>query len=265
VTGARLESFVQLEAWLVTLVGGLLMLAAWRGGFVVARGRNEAERARAEPHASSLAQWCLGLFGLLQAFAFGTVYAKYEARRADVVVEANAISTFTTAVEVFPANVRGPVMAGVARYVRLHRAAGQPDRSREDRVRIDGQIRALQLEIAARVVEHVRTPAGAPFAILVLPAMNDAFDQYEARVAGLAMHTPYVVLALLLVVSVLSAYAVGRAEGHALAVQPRSTLLFILLALAVLYATLDLDQPWTGLSRVSDLPMERLEETLGGT
>jgi hypothetical protein len=262
VTGAWIEPFVRRDAWLVALVGGAAMVGAWRGGFVLARRLGDAERGRLEPHASALAQWCLALFGLLQAFAFGTVYAKYESRRADVVAEANAISTLATRVQLLPEEVRGPAVDAIGRYVRLHEAAALARRSREERVKVDARLRVLQREIAGRVVAHVRTPEGAPSAILLLPAMDEAFDQYEARVAGLAVKTPYVVLALLLLVAVLSAYVVGRAEGHAHARQPPSTLLFIVLVTAVLYATLDLDQSWTGLSRISDLPMERLEESL---
>lgn len=130
---------VALDARIVTLVDALLMLAAWRVGYRLSRRRLPDERVRMAKHASSLAQWCLGVFGLLQAFAFGTVYAKYESRRVDVVLEANAIGTFAMRVEVFPAQVRAPVLQSLGLYVALQRQAAEGGRTREERRSLDGR------------------------------------------------------------------------------------------------------------------------------
>lgn len=251
----------QSPLWLA-LLNAVLMVLAWRFGFARTHRISEDEKQARTRHAGALVQWVLGLLGLLQAFSFGTVYSKYESRRMATAIEANAISTFSTRLELLPDEKRRPATEQLAQYVRLHRAAVGPGIDLAERLRIDAEIHRLQNGLKELVLTHVKTPAGAPYTVALVPPMDVMFDQYESRIAGLTSHVPAVVMGLLLFVSMLAAHVIGRAEGLARSSPPRETLLFVALVSVVSYAILDLDRPWAGLSRVSELPMERLEQRL---
>ena len=257
------DLFARTSAAVITLANGCLMLVVWRASFAVAQGRRASERSEGAEHAASLAQTCLALFGLLLAFSFGTVYAKYESRRLETVAEANAIGTFAIRLRLLPEDAREPLLDALRQYIRLHRAIVDPVRTYAERRGLDHEIRALQSRMVDSLTAWLRTPAGGPLTITLLPSLNAVLDQYEVRVAGITSHVPYDVLALVVVMSLVTAWAVGRSEGFAQNFPPRSTIFFLLLVSAALYCTLDLDQPWTGLSRVSESPMERLAESLG--
>ncbi len=95
-----------------------------------------------------------------------------------------------------------------------------------------------------------------------MPPLNALLDEYEKRVHGTLARVPLDVMLVLLVTSSACAFLVGRSEGASLQKQPRMMLIFLLAAF-VFYASLDLDQPWRGFIQVSELPMERLERSLG--
>jgi hypothetical protein len=247
--------------WLA-LLNAVLMVLLWQAGFRRTRRVAESERPARVRHAGALVQWVLGLLGLLQAFSFGTVYSKYESRRMSTTIEATAISTFSTRTELLPAEPRRIAREALVRYVGLHQEIAAPGLSFRERLHIDTEIHRLQDELKALVLAHVKTPAGAPYTVALVPPMDVMFDQYEARFAGFAAHVPFAVAALLLFVAMLAAHVIGRAEGLAQPRPPRETLLFVALVSAVTYTILDLDRPLTGLSRVSELPMQRLRERL---
>jgi hypothetical protein len=75
-----------LEAWFVTSIIAVSMLAAWRAGIILGRWLRAGNDAAPQFDNESMA-----LFGLLLAFAFGTSLSKFDQRCIAVVQDSNAI------------------------------------------------------------------------------------------------------------------------------------------------------------------------------
>lgn len=259
-----------LDQWLaqtntaaIALADLCLMLLAWRLGFRYARRGIARGSHLPADHAVGVAQSALALLSLLLAFTFGTTYSKYEGRRNDTVVEANAIGTFGTRLLLLPVEIREPALEHLRTYVQLHRRIVNPSLTRADRLVIDRDILTLQDWFVRTITDHLRTPAGASLTFAMMPAMNGMIDEYAERAHGVMAHVPAAVIFLLLVISVASAFLIGRSEGYSVEHQPLVTVCVFVLVTTVLYVSLDLDQPWKGLTRISELPFQRLAESLG--
>ena len=261
---AILELFAYAHPAAIATGDLLLMIVLWRAGRAWERAHARLDDDTRGANLRSASQSFLALFGLLQAFSFGAAYAKFESRRMATVAEANAISTVATRLQLLPDEERTPAMELLRRIVELHHPLGAPARTREERRAVDREIRELQRRLSDRLTVFMRTSEGTPLIVALAPPLDAMTDQYEARVEDVVAKVPGAVLLLLLLSSAICAFVVGLAEGHSHERTSRVTLAFLALTALVLGVTLDLDQPFTGLSRESDLPMRRLSESLGG-
>ena len=203
----------------------------------------------------------LGLVGLILAFGLSLAVGRYEARRAAVVDEANAIGTTYLRAQLLAEPVRSRSLERLVRYtdasIRLSESVPTSDEAR--RAVADGQV--LQRQLWGLAGEAV---AGAPDATaprLYVQTLNDMIDMQTVRVAGLSNRVPGEVLA----VEVLGA-AVGLGLlAFYLALLGRGVITVVLAAALVtmlLLVTLDLDRPTRGLIKVPDAPLVSLRASM---
>lgn len=252
----------QFDASVMSLVLAALMAMAWLIGWLLGRER----RGRLGDNLSddeSIPEACVALLGLLLAFSFATAYAKYESRRGHVIDEANSIGTFAIRAEFLPEPSAQNVRSLIEQYIRLHLHVAAAGTSTVQRQEMDRQMRQLQNQIVRQTTAGLREGGGVPATQVILMSLNDMLDQYEMRVAGVVDHVPTTVLGMLAVVSVISSLLMGRRQGEKLQMRPWTTLVFLILVACVVYVTLDLDQPWHGLSRASQISIERLADSMG--
>jgi hypothetical protein len=203
----------------------------------------------------------LGLVGLILAFGLSLAVGRYEARRAAVVDEANAIGTTYLRAQLLAEPVRSRSLERLVRYtdasIRLSESVPTSDEAR--RAVADGQV--LQRQLWGLAGEAV---AGAPDATaprLYVQTLNDMIDMQTVRVAGLSNRVPGEVLA----VEVLGA-AVGLGLlAFYLALLGRGVITVVLAAALVtmlLLVTLDLDRPTRGLIKVPAAPLLSLRASM---
>jgi hypothetical protein len=203
----------------------------------------------------------LGLVGLILAFGLSLAVGRYEARRAAVVDEANAIGTTYLRAQLLAEPVRSRSLERLVRYtdasIRLSESVPTSDEAR--RAVADGQV--LQRQLWGLAGEAV---AGAPDATaprLYVQTLNDMIDMQTVRVAGLSNRVPGEVLA----VEVLGA-AVGLGLlAFYLALLGRGVITVVLAAALVtmlLLVTLDLDRPTRGLIKVPAAPLVSLRASM---
>lgn len=240
----------------------LLMLGAWLIGFWV--GRRRARRAAEDVAGQGkIAEACLAVTGLLLAFSFAAAYTKYEARRQMVVAEANAIGTFAIRANLLPEAAAASVKSDLKEYVRLHLEIVRIKFDRPRQIEIDRRLTALQSSVQDTVLGSLQEPSMRMLAVPLLGSMNQMFDDYEERIATGLDHVPTAVVALLMAVCITSAILLGRSQGLVDKKPLLITLVFLLLVAFIVYVTLDLDQPAHGLSRTSQITMERLARSMG--
>jgi hypothetical protein len=191
-----------------------------------------------------------GLLGLLIAFTFSGAAARFDARRALIVEEANSIGTAWLRLDLLPGNAQPALREKFRQYLDARLAAFRkiPDLAAAaadlDRANV------LQTEIWAQAIAACRDSGSQPATMLVLPALNEMFDVAATRTTAAQMHPPliiYLLLGLLVLAgSLLAGYGMGvgriRNWVHALA--------FVLVMAVAVYVILDYEFPRVGLIRI---------------
>jgi len=193
----------------------------------------------------------LGLVGLLLAFGLSLAVSRYEARRVNVVDEANAIGTTYLRAQTLAEPMRSRSLVLLVGYTRVAlRLSDVVPGSAAARAAV-GSEAGIQRRLWGLAGEALD---GAPLASaprLYAETLNEMIDDETVRVAALSNRIPTAVLVL----EVLgSAIALGLLAAY-LAIVGRGIVgVFLAAALVafLLLVTADLDRPTRGLIRVPD-------------
>src|SRR4051812_27384019 len=225
--------------------------------------RVEEESERERHVRSTLESAIFALLGLMIAFTYSGAASRFEARRMLTIQEANAIGTAYLRLDALPAAAQ-PALRGKFRQYTVARIARYqllPDVDASDAQA--ARARALQREIWTDAVGAL-TDAESAAPLLLLPALNDMIDITSTRAIMLKTHTPPVVLAALvvltLVCSMLTGNGLARKRTGGLRLQ---TLGFALVLTATMYVIVDLDHPRLGLIQL-DYVDQALSDVLAG-
>ncbi len=206
-----------------------------------------------------------GLLGLLLAFTFSGAASRFEARRALITQETNAIGTAYRRLDVLPPDLQPALRDAFRRYVDV-RATVYRDKSNDAlTARRISESSALQDQIwdAAKAgLQRTETPVQAE--VFLLTALNEMFDITTVRTGATMDHPPAVVFYLLACLSLTSALLTGYAMSKTLL---RSWFYMLLLAVTLsvtFYVILDLEYPRAGVIRVdeSDRMLLNLRQSL---
>ncbi len=224
------------------------MLAAFELG--VRLGTRRRAKSAEAASVSTVDGAVFGLLGLLIAFSFSGALTRFDARRALIVEEANAIGTAYLRLDVLPAETQPALREQFRRYVEgrleIYRLLPDMDAAEAGLARST----ALQGEIWRAAV--AATAEAQQARILVLPALNQMIDITTTRTMAAQTHPPAVVFGMLVVSALVSSVLAGDAMS---ATKKRSWLHMLSFALAtgfVMYVILDLEYPRLGLIQVSD-------------
>jgi hypothetical protein len=199
----------------------------------------------------------LGLLALLMGFTFSLSLNRYEARRALVVQEANAIGTAWVGAQLFEEPYRGEMSGLLKQYADI-RIAWSDISSDQDL----GPTRVLQDRLST-AVQHLARGGTPPTAVRwVLDPVNEAFGAQAARTAARAARVPNRVLAVLVLYSILSMVMLGyilAINGYRHSAATGLLLVLLTLAFGII---LDLDRPQAGAILVSQRPLIAMRATL---
>jgi hypothetical protein len=243
---------------------GLILFAVVFGatalGFVLGRMvRHRSEHLR-EPF-GVLQGALLGLVGLVLAFGLALAVGRYEARRAAVVDDANAIGTTYLRAQTLREPLRTRSLELLRRYTDTNiRLSNSVPASAEARKAVaDGQ--QLQRELWRLAGQALVDAPQASAPRLYVETLNEMIDLQTVQVAGLNNRVPGAVLAVEVVGA---AVALGLLAFY-LSLLGRGTIVVLLAAGLVsllLLVTFDLDRPTRGLIRVPDTPLENVRASM---
>ncbi len=152
------------------------------------------------------------LLSLLIAFAYDGAGARFDRRRDLTTDEVNKVGSAYQTLALLPNAPRAAIQAQMREYVKLrsetYNAVPDLDAVRAAVARSE----QLQDEIWITVVAEARA-AGDAAVMVVLPAINDAFDSATTRMLATLIHTPAIVFAMLGAVALLSALLAGYGMG----------------------------------------------------
>jgi hypothetical protein len=242
-----LAFFEQLPLWGVSVLTLCIAFASLWLGSGLARRRRRSGKHEDERAAGILAGATLSLFAFLLAFTFGLAANRYEARKATVLGEANAISTAFERADLMPEPDRGRLRQLLRDYVAARIEASDGDGSAGDETRSDALLRALLAQTA--VVG--RAAPDSPMAALVVSAVNAVSDARTTRLhQGDRDRVPRSIWVVLYLVTVMAIGSAGYQAG--LLGGPRSPVAIALMVsfTAVMLLIADLDRPREGLLRL---------------
>lgn len=256
---------IGISIWLMAtlgLFGGMLLLIELGRRLGQRRLARNLEGARAGLGAVEGAVF--GLLGLLIAFTFQGAAARFDARRALIVEEANAVGTAWSRLDMLPVAGQPPLRDLFRRYLdaRLEIYERLPDlvAARSALETANG----LQQEIWNAATSACRTEEGKGLAMLVLPPLNAMFDITTTRTMAAMHHPPMIIFgslfALALGCSLLAGFGMAGSQTRSWA----HMLGFAFIMAFAVYVILDLEFPRIGLIRVdaADQALISLRESL---
>jgi hypothetical protein len=237
------------------------MLIAAEVGVRLGRVRAAKDPEGSHVGAGAIEGAVLALLGLILAFTFAGASSRLDARRQLIVQEANAIGTAYLRVDLLPANDQPAVRQLFRRYLDARLAVYEKlsDRAASEAAMKNAE--QLQGEIWARTEAGTH---GQISAASVLNAVNEMIDVTTARTLALRTRTPKLIIHLMFGLAVLSAMIAGYGMSPA---KQRNWFLTTIFSLAIsltVYVVLDLDNPNSGLIRLSaaERVLSQLRETI---
>ena len=183
------------------------------------------------------------LLGLLIAFSFSGAAARFDARRQQIVDEANDIGSAYMLVDLLPPEAQPPLRDEFRQYVdsRLEAYRRMPDLAAA-KVEFE-RSKTLQNEIWTQAVTATRDSGYQPVALQVLPAIGKMINISTRRTMALQTHPPTIVFVMLaglmLIGSLLAGY--GMASGKSR--NWMHTVAFVAILALTFYVIRDLEFP----------------------
>lgn len=229
-------------------------------------GRRFGLRARetdaVEEQAGILQSAILGLLALLLGFTFSMAMSRFDARKAAIVQEANAIGTAYLRARMLPEAEAKDTDRALRALVDSWLEAYNADFKSATAKREVERQSALHDEIwAAAIRATARDPRSIPFGLFA-DAANHMIDLHEETLAALGNHVPELTLWLLIAVSIIAVGFVGYASGAAGQRSAQSLVLLAGVLSAVMFTILDIDRPRRGIIRARPASMQRLQTTM---
>ncbi len=224
----------------------LVLVAVTQAGY---RGAKRETEDKESPSLGAIDGSVFALLGLLLAFSFSAAAGRFQARRDLVVAEANAIGTAQLRLDLLPSDVARTVRADFERYVQNRLAYGKALSTMADPDAAYREGAEIQTRIWQAAVSACDPAVPSPRAMLVLPALNEMFDAASARHVATKAHSPWVIMAMLVLLSILSAYMAGRTVARIRTTFWQRSIYALVLTITLLVIA-DLDYPRLGLIRL---------------
>jgi hypothetical protein len=185
---------------------------------------------------------------------------RYDQRRLAVVGDSNAIGDFYTCAAMLKEPTRTNLQNLIRRYarIRFELTRGEfSDSDLENALKISNQLHKQMINLVAEALKD-----GTPAAVPLVNSLNAVSSNQAVRLSAYRDRLPISVMVLLFTGAVVTIVLIGREQGVAEISDIAGTLSFILMVSLVVYTTLDLNRPESGLIRTSQEPVERLVSSM---
>lgn len=250
------------NTWSALLVAVFSLLLMAEFGFRIGARRSPEKRKNHQSQSSSLQGALLGLLGLLLGFTFAMSVNRFDARKQLVLDESNGIGTAWLRAAFLSDPVRDKMRATMEDYVdsRLKGAeapVGSPAFEQQVERSLQDQQSMWSLTVAE--LKASNTPATALFAA----SLNDVIDLDSKRQVAARNHVPPSVWLLLWLVSCTACCITGYTTGLGESGRYLLPMVILPLLLSLVIAIIaDLDNPQSGIIRVSQQSMRDLQQEL---
>jgi hypothetical protein len=199
----------------------------------------------------SLETAVFALLGLLIAFTFSGALQRFDARRAQVVDEANAVGTAWARLDLLAPAAQPPVRDAMKAYVGSRVATYQAiENLPEARTEAQRSL-ALQATLWSAAMAALRHPDTRPGTeILVVPALNEMFNFTTIRLTAMQMHPPRIVYVMLIGLALVSALLAGFQSAGERKPDWLHRIAFGGIIALTVYVVLEIEYPRSGFVRI---------------
>lgn len=202
----------------------------------------------------------LALMAFLLAVTMGMASDRFDARRALVLAEANALGTTYLRAGYLPERASAEMRSLLREYVPLRIATND---AADTRLKI-ARSAEIQAELWSIAEELARATPDSVVLGIYIASLNEVIDLHQKRVmASIYGRVPETIHALLLFGSMLTLIMVGYNTGLARRRSPVSAVVLITVLGAVITLVFDLDRPRDGFLEVSQQPLIDLQQQIG--
>ena len=237
----------------------LISLACYEGGFRLGRWWQNREPGEQEGPTGVLVGSILALLAFLLAVTMGMASDRFDARRAIVLDEANAIGTTYLRAGYLPEPASSQIRELLRQYVPLRIRTSSSDD-------LQGDIQKSQaiLNQLWTIAEGVaKTTNQGDLVSTFIESLNDTIDLHETRVTAASARVPETVVLLLIIGSALTLGMVGFSAGLTRRRSLLSAAVLIIALGAVITIVVDLDRPREGFIQVSQQPLIDVQQRIG--
>lgn len=257
--GNIIPSMSSLTSLILIAVGlfvGMLICFEW-GHRLGRTGVEEEEKARG---VGAVEGAVFALFGLVLAFSFSAAWERYEQRRHTIIEETNALHAAYMRIDLLPKQSQPDVHGAFRNYLDARMNAYRVANSSGDLEAAEADSDVARQALWDTVIAQPRTLSSD---LVLLPALNNAFEIGTMRTVKMYATTPWLITAFMGFLSLLSALLAGRALTGPKGGWFHRALFSLIIALTI-YVVLDLDHPRAGLIRMPhvDREWEKLQTEL---
>jgi hypothetical protein len=248
--------------WTIYVLSIVILLGCDEVGYRVGLRFHAREKSITLPLISALRASTLGLLSLLIGFTFSMALTRFEARKALVLEEANAIGTTSLRARLLPEPYATEARRLLRTYVDVRLSF---ERNSTDKEKLDPAIEeSLNLHeqlwrqaTAASALQPLSVPTG-----LFVQALNETIDLHEKRLSSLRSHVPEASFLLIYLIAFVGLGFTGYDCGlHETRHRLPNAVISVLIA-SVIITIVDFDRPLNGLITVSDQPLVDLQKSL---
>ncbi|OPY66891.1 MAG: hypothetical protein A4E57_02575 [Syntrophorhabdaceae bacterium PtaU1.Bin034] len=260
-SGKLLES---VPIWLAFVLTVALVLLSIHGGVSYGRFRKKRWGKDTEGAVSTGVGASLGLLAFILAFTFGLTASRFDARKALLLDEVNAIETAYLRAGLVPEPHRSAVRELLRQYVDIRVELTRNPERIEEAIR---RSEALQGQIWSHAMELPELEfKNAPLAALFVNSLNEMFDFQTKRVTiGLFYRIPAVMWLVLFSLTVFSMFGIGYLFGMSDKVNWLLVVVFSLAFSLVILLIADLDRSGggkPGIIKISTRPITDLQQRI---
>ncbi len=198
------------------------------------------------------------LLGLLLGFSLPMSLSHYELRTQLVTDEANAIATVAQRAELLPNPYRGRILGYLTEYIDARLDFANADLAGPAMLTAVNRAKHLQGNMWQQTVMLVPQDLN-PVTPIFAQSVGELSDLIERRLAAAEKHIPIAIWMIFILIAVLSCFVVGYSMRCRVLL---GMLVLPLTVASVLSLVAELDSPRTGVIRVSQDSMQRLEQDI---
>jgi len=253
--------FFQIPAWVIATVIFILILYANWLGFNYRKKLSERKPEDIPENLGTLEGSLMGLMALMLAFSFGMGATKFESRRSLAVHEANAIGAAILRLDMYPDSVRKDFESDFDKYIDTRMDYYKANFHDAERNAALHETDVIFERMWKRATQLSRDPANLASTQQMIPKLTEMIDLVIERNALREARIPTLILAMLLLLTVVSAFM----SGYSHKAKKRNLIMIVSFALMTtftIYTVMEMDRPQRGVITIDSAQQKIMDQKL---